>query len=152
LAIAEAVLEVRLLAGGLIGERLELAPVVDDLVEPLLPPVEVAGTVVGDGRLPVVGGLRILPAILVNLRNVVAGLLALTALPASRDRAVDLDPVELVRNREALDAVGEAGDRLIVLERVQCEGAGFALLGVVVTAAEVAEVGHRLLAELAAEE
>ena len=40
------------------------------------------------------------------------------------DRLVDLDRVELVGEREPLDAGGEPGDRLVVLEGVQRVGAG----------------------------
>ena len=51
-------------------------------------------------------------------------LLAVARLGIVGDRLVDLDRVELVGQREPLDAGGQPGDRLVVLERVEREDAG----------------------------
>ncbi len=46
-------------------------------------------------------------------------------------RSIDLDPVELVGQLEALDAGGQLGDGFVVAEGVQGEDAGLVFLGVV---------------------
>ena len=96
-------------------------------------------------------GLDVLPAVLVDLGEGVAGLLAVVALAPAGDALVDLDPVELVGQLEALDAGGEPGDGLVVVQGVQGEGAGPCRPSASSLPAE-AVAGHRLHAELAAQE
>src|SRR5262249_37719910 len=66
-AVAEAEVERGVLSSGLGWTWLEAAPVADDLIEPLLAPVVVAGAVIFDESLPNLSGLRILPPILERL-------------------------------------------------------------------------------------
>src|SRR5262249_52819397 len=147
LAVAEAVVEDGSGASRLRLARLEAAPVADDLVEVVLAVVVVAGTVLRDGLLPRLRRLDVLPAIRVLLAQVIAGPGAFGALAAPGYSLIDLEPVELVGDGEALDAGGQAGDGLGVFEGMQGEGAGLAIAVVALVAPT--EVRHGLDAELA---
>src|SRR5262249_31633419 len=136
----------------LVVEGLESAPVADNLIEALLPPVVLPGPVLFDGLLPRRRRLSVLPAILVLLSQRIARLLSPRGFAAVGDALVNSDPVELVRHGEALDAAGEARDRLVVLERVQGKRAAFVLFRVVLAALPPAVMGHRLHAALRAAE
>ena len=65
-----------------------------------------------------------LAAVLEDRRQLRQGLLAVAGPGLVGDLLVDLDRIELVGQRESLDAGGQAGDRLLVAERVQRPDAG----------------------------
>ena len=83
LAVAEAELDRRPFAGRLGHDRLEAAPVADDLVEPLLPALRLS---VGSAGIllqqppPVLGRLGILPAVLEDLGQLLQRLVAVARL------------------------------------------------------------------------
>ena len=122
-AVAEAIFDGGLAAGRLELDRLETAPVADDLIEALRTEALVAVAIVLHGGLPGRGRLGILPAILVDLGDLVAGCLRPAGFCRGRRCAVDLQIIELVGHLEALNAAGEPGDGLVVAEGVQGVGA-----------------------------
>src|SRR5205823_1903852 len=109
-------------------------PVTDDLLKCILAMVVGADAIFLDGLLPGGLGLDVLPAIGELPGQLIAGRLALAALAAPGDALPHLDVVELIRQREALDAGGQAGDGLGVLERVQSVGAALFLLVLIAAA------------------
>ena len=150
--VAESEIDGRSLAGGLRRRRFEAAPVLDDLIERQLSMRVRPNSVVGDRCLPRLNRFRVLPPVLVEVRDQIASLLAFAALAAGDDRLPDAVRIEFVRQLEAFHAGREVGDRLVLAERVDGERSGlrFAIvLRVVHESRPPAEVSHRLDAELA---
>ncbi len=137
-------------AGSLRGRGLEATPVLDNLVELLLPAGPVAG-MLAKAPLPGLGGLGILPAVLMNLRQFHARLFRIRLAGISGDLLEDFQEVELVRQREPFDSRGEPGDRLVLPEGVQCVGAALLFFRVVDrhAAERDSKTGQGLDAELA---
>ena len=111
-----------------------------------------SGAVIGDGPLPELGRLHVLPAIFEASGQAFQGLGAGVRLGAIGHAFVDLDVVELVGQLETLDAGGQLGDGFVVAERVQGEGARFVVALRFLVAATEAVLGHRLHAELLLQE
>ena len=157
-AVAEAILDAGPASGGLILRRLEAAPIADDLVELLLPILAAIAVLVGvllHELPPILGRLRVLPAVLEDLRQLSQGLdRQLRLWPRRRfsggDLLKNLDVVELVGQVESLDAGGQPGYRLIFSQGVQGVRAALVFLRVIGGHASEspAVLGHRLHAEL----
>src|SRR5262249_33151655 len=107
--------------------------------------------VLRDSLLPGFGGLVVLPAVLEDPCQQGTGVFAGRALAAPGDALVNLDPVELIRQLEALHAGCQAGDRLVFAESVDGENARFLLL-VLVARERPAVRRQRLHVELLPEE
>ena len=82
-------------------------------------PVFVSGSIGFLAALQVKGRAVELAAILEQARELIEGLLAMAGPATIGDRLVDLDGVELVRQRESLDAGRQPGDGLVVLQGVE---------------------------------
>jgi hypothetical protein len=104
-AVAEAEVEVRLLARGLGLDVVEAAPVADDLIEAFLAPLVGALAIFLDGSLPELGALRILAAVFVLLGQVAERSFAERRAGAVGDTVVDGDPVEFVGTSKRLRPV-----------------------------------------------
>ena len=117
-AVAKAEVNRRSPAGGLGHYRLELAPGSQDpLYQQFLDGIRVAVGILAPFQ--VVGRPVELEAILEDRGNLGEGVLAVARPRIVGDRLVDLDPVELVGQRETLDSGRKPRDRLVVLERLQ---------------------------------
>ena len=149
-AVAKAEIDRRSPAGGLGHQRLELAPGPQDLLHLL---VLCSARVAVDVLAPfqVAGRPVELAAVLENRRELSEGVFAMACLGIVGDRLVDLDRVELVRQREPLDPDREPCDRFLVLERLQrmrVDGLG----AVILRQPEPHHSPKRLGAELAQQE
>ncbi len=128
LAVAEAEADRRRPAGRLGPFGLELAPVPLDLIQLRLPRALGPRPVAVDGLLQRGGGLGELATVPVDPGQHAVGPLAVRALRPLREFAIELEEIELVRQLEPRVAGGEAGDRLILAQRVDGERAGLVRL------------------------
>src|SRR5262249_20136913 len=109
-------------------DRLEAAPIADDLIELLLLGTLLAGAIFLDALAPVISRLGILAAVFVNPSELRKGLLTLTGLRLAGDLQIDSDEIKLVWQLEPFDATREARDRLIVRQRLERPCAGRVVL------------------------
>ena len=153
-AVSESVLEGRPLARRLGHGPVELAPVLDDLVEFLLLPLVVARAVFFDAAPPVGSRFGILAAVAEDLGELVQGLFTVAAVGLFPQVLVDADEVELVGQVEPLDAGGQPGNGLVGFQGVELVRAAGVLVVVLGDGAieEVCVAGHGLHTELLVKE
>ena len=121
------------LPAGSVGMRVERRPVAQDLIDRLLAVVVVAGAVLLDALVPVLGRAVELLAVGEDLRQRVQRVLRHAGgVGPVAQFLEDLDEVELVGQLEPLDAAGQAGDGLVLLEGGDGVRPGLVLAGVVV--------------------
>ncbi len=148
-AVAEAILQHRVVAAGLYLAGFELSPVALDLVKALLLPLVAAVAVPCDALAPGVGGPFVLAAVLVDAGELVQGLLADPGIVAGSQRLEAGDEVVCGREGEALDAGGQAGQCFAIAQRGEREAVLPVVGCFVVGAAQVVgDLNHRLYAEL----
>ncbi len=127
LTVSEAEVHRGALPGGLRHDWFELAPVLEDLIEPLLFR-SIRVLVFFHAFVPVLGRPGVLPPVLECFCKPVAGLFPVPRLGFFCDLFQQEDGVEFVRQFEPLDARGQACDGFVLAQGVELESPRFTFL------------------------
>ena len=112
-AVAERKLQRRALPGGLDHVGLKTAQIAEDLLQPLLLEIVLAGAVFLDAPLPMLRGLGILAAVLEDLGQRPECRFAVPRLRVVGHSLIELDKVEFIGKLEALDAGGQPSNGFV---------------------------------------